>query len=216
MSTGQSAKQEILSRIREALPGDPEHVATSYAGLERLYRASGQSSRQESIELLLDRLVDYDTEILEVADESEISGAIAQVLLTAQEEHVLIPADFPAVLLPEGFRFTRDHHLNCEQIEEADAVVTTCEIAVANTGTIFIVHEGSQGRRVLTLLPDHHVCLVRRDQVVHTIPEAFRAVNHRLGKPVTTISGPSATSDIEMIRIRGVHGPRRLTVILYS
>jgi len=104
--------------------------------------------------------------------------------------------------------------LSTIQIEGVDAVLTTCEIAVASTGTIFLVHDGAQGRRVLTLLPDHHLCVVRRSQVVGMVPEAIRALGPRLGHVVTTISGPSATSDIEMTRIRGVHGPRRLTVIL--
>ncbi len=78
------------------------------------------------------------------------------------------------------------------------------------------MHEGAQGRRALTLLPDHHICLVRRDQVFELIPEALAAIAAKGALPITTISGPSATSDIEMTRIRGVHGPRRLTVILYG
>ena len=119
-----------------------------------------------------------------------------------------------AAWIPAGLDVRRDEGLSTAQIEGVDAVLTACEIAVASTGTIVLVHDGAQGRRVLTLLPDHHLCVVRRGQVVGTVPEAIRALGSRLGQAVTTISGPSATSDIEMTRIRGVHGPRRLTVIL--
>jgi L-lactate dehydrogenase complex protein LldG len=96
------------------------------------------------------------------------------------------------------------------------AVITTCEAAAASTGTIFLVHHGAQGRRAITLLPDHHICLLHRAQVYELIPQALAAISAHRAESITTISGPSATSDIEMTRIRGVHGPRRLTVILYG
>jgi L-lactate dehydrogenase complex protein LldG len=132
----------------------------------------------------------------------------------AGERSLLVAKELSAAWIPAGADVRRDEGLSTAQIEGVDAVLTACEIAVASTGTIFLVHDGAQGRRVLTLLPDHHVCVVRRSQVVGTVPEAIRALGARLGHAVTTISGPSATSDIEMTRIRGVHGPRRLTVIL--
>jgi len=95
-------------------------------------------------------------------------------------------------------------------------VLTTCEAAVASSGTIFLVHGGTQGRRSLTLLQDHHICIVRHDQVYGSIPEVLGSVLLQSTKPITSISGPSATSDIEMVRVRGVHGPRRLTILLYG
>ena len=216
MSETLSAREEILRRIREALPGEPVDPAGSHACVERAYHSSEGLSHEACLELFLDRLIDYDTEVLQVENETEIAGAIAEALRGADEDHVLVANEFPAAWIPSGFTFERDVPLNTAQIEAAEAVVTTCEVAVASTGTIFLVHAEAQARRVLTLLPDHHICVVRRDQVVGTVPEALSAVGARMAMPVTTISGPSATSDIEMTRIRGVHGPRRLTVVLYS
>jgi L-lactate dehydrogenase complex protein LldG len=216
MSETLSAREEILRRIREALPGEPVDPAGSHARVERAYRSGEGLSHEACLELFLDRLIDYDTEVLQVENDTEIAGAIAEALRGANEDHVLVANEFPAAWIPSGFTFERDLPLNTAQIEAAEAVVTTCEVAVASTGTIFLVHEGAQARRVLTLLPDHHICVVRRDQIVGTVPEALSAVGARMALPVTTISGPSATSDIEMTRIRGVHGPRSLTVVLYS
>jgi len=216
MSETLSARDEILRRIRTALPGEAVDPSASHARIGRAYRTDEGLSYEACLELFLDRLIDYDTEVLQVDDQAGIAGAIALALRNAGEDHVLVGEEFPAAWIPEGFAFEMDRGLTTEQIESAQAVVTTCEVAVASTGTIFLVHEGAQARRVLTLLPDHHVCIVRRDQVVGTVPEALQALGARMAMPVTTISGPSATSDIEMTRIRGVHGPRRLTVILYS
>jgi len=208
------AHEEILQRIRTALPGEAAGPEQSYARIARSYSSSDGLSHEACIEHFLERLVDYDTEILYAADEAEIAAAVAQAMQHAGERSLLVPKEFPVAWVPVGVDVRRDDGLSTAQIEGVDAVLTTCEIAVASTGTIFLVHDGTQGRRVLTLLPDHHLCVVRRSQVVGTVPEAIRALGPRLGQAVTTISGPSATSDIEMTRIRGVHGPRRLTVIL--
>jgi L-lactate dehydrogenase complex protein LldG len=116
--------------------------------------------------------------------------------------------------LPSDVPCSVDNALSISAIDDAEVVLTSCEVAVAATGTIFLVHEGAQGRRASTLLPDHHICVIREDQVYETVAEAFAVLNPDVKRPMTTISGPSATSDIEMTRIRGVHGPRRLTVIL--
>ena len=208
------AREEILERVRTALGAVAADPAQSYARIARDYRSSEGLAPEACIEHFLDRLVDYDAEILHTANEGEIAGAVAQAMQQAGERSLLVANTLPGTWIPEGFDVRRDDGLNTAQIEGVDAVLTTCEIAVASTGTIFLVHVGAQGPRVLTLLPDHHLCVVRRSQVVGTVPEAIRALGLRLGQAVTTISGPSATSDIEMTRIRGVHGPRRLTVIL--
>jgi L-lactate dehydrogenase complex protein LldG len=208
------AREEILGKIRTALPGEVADPAQSYARIAREYRSSEGMFAEACIEHFLDRLVDYDTEIFHAESEAEIAGAVRQAMQPAGERSLLVAKELPVEWIPEGLDVRRDENLSTAQIEGVDAVLTTCEIAVASTGTIFLVHDGAQGRRVLTLLPDHHLCVVRRSQVVGTVPEAIRALGPRLAQAVTTISGPSATSDIEMTRIRGVHGPRRLTVIL--
>lgn len=211
-----TAREEILSRIRTALPGDPLDPRGSHATIERAYERVGKLDKHRSMELFLDRLIDYDTEIVSVESEAEIAGGIADALANYDQQRVLAPAEFPAAWLPANIPVRLDHQLSTEEIDKAESIVTTCEVAVASTGTIFLVHGGSQGRRAITLLPDHHVCVVRRDQVVETVPEAFAAIAGVTTRPITTISGPSATADIEMTRIRGVHGPRRLTVVLYG
>jgi L-lactate dehydrogenase complex protein LldG len=211
-----AARERILGRIREALPGKVQDVQGSHASLARLYRRAGELTGDECVELLIDRLLDYDVEVLQVADESGIADAVADGLLAHGEHSVVAAASFPTSWLPEAMVVVRDTGLSTAELEAQTTVLTTCEVAVASTGTILLVHEGMQGRRAMTLLPDHHVCLVRRDQVVETLGEALMVMAPHARKPMTTISGPSATSDIEMTRIRGVHGPRRLTVILYG
>jgi len=211
-----TAREEILNRIRTALPGDPLDPAASHAAIERPYNRAGNLDAHATLELFIDRLLDYDTEIIHIEAEHELPAAIAQALTRANQQHLLAPADFPTVWLPTDPPVQLDHNLSTDEVDRAEAVLTTCEVAVASTGTIILVHGGAQGRRMITLLPDHHICVVRRNQVVELVPEALAAIASQSTHPITTISGPSATSDIEMTRIRGVHGPRRLTVILYG
>jgi len=211
-----TAREEILANIRNALEVQASDPAGSYARIVPTYNRIGKLDHEARLEFFIDRLVDYDTEIIQVTAEAELPGAIAEALQHANEDRALVAATFPTAWLPTSMIFKVDNNLPTSEIEGVPAVVTTCEAAVAATGTIVLVHEGAQARRVLTLLPDHHICLVRRDQVFELLPETLTAIAAKATKPITTISGPSATSDIEMTRIRGVHGPRRLTAILYG
>jgi L-lactate dehydrogenase complex protein LldG len=211
-----TAREDILARIHAALPEVAGNVAASHASISRLYKRAGALDASARLELFIDRLLDYDTEIIQIEGESELPSAIMQALQQAGHQRLLAAPEFPAARLPVGLSVELDRGLSTAEIDRAEAVLTTCEVAIASTGTIILVHGGAQGRRVITLLPDHHICLVRRDQVVELVPEALRVIASQSSLPITTISGPSATSDIEMTRIRGVHGPRRLTVILYG
>ena len=211
-----SAREEIFGRIHAALPEQPGDVAASYQSIPRLYNRTGSLDAQARLELFIDRLLDYDADIIQVQTDTELPAAIKQALEKNGHSRILAAEEFPAAWLPSGLALEIDRGLVTAEVDRAQAVLTTCEIAIASTGTIILIHGGAQGRRVLTLLPDHHVCLVRRNQVVEFVPEALQAISARSAGPITTISGPSATSDIEMTRIRGVHGPRRLTVILYG
>jgi L-lactate dehydrogenase complex protein LldG len=208
-----SAREEILARVRAALPA--EDLAASYAAIPRAYRRGGTLSEAECVELLKDRLLDYDAAIVEVPEEA-IASAVASALAAAGERQLLVPAAAPRAWWPQGVEVVVDAGTDADGIEGIPAVLTACEVAIAETGTIVLVHQGAQGRRVDTLLPDHHICVVRRGQVVETVPEGWGELNDAARQPITTISGPSATSDIEMTRIRGVHGPRRLTVLLVA
>jgi L-lactate dehydrogenase complex protein LldG len=211
-----TAREEILTKVRSALPVQASNPQVSRARIARRYSRTGKLDSEACLHLFIEGLVDYDTEILQVEDAVELASAIAEALGRAHEQSALVAPAFPASWLPAGFTFKTDIDLPISEIEGVEAVITTCEAAVALTGTIVMVHGGAQGRRILTLLPDHHICIVRRDQVFELLPEALHAIASSVSGLITTISGPSATADIEMTRIRGVHGPRRLTAILYG
>lgn len=208
-----TAREAILASIRAQLAHTPDLAATSSA---RAYRRFGSLDREACLDLFIDRLVDYDAAVLQVQGEDDLLKAIASAVQESGEQRVVVAAEFPGKWLPPGLEIVVDNSASIEEIDAAEAVITTCEVAVASTGTIILKHGGAQGRRAITLLPDHHICLVRRSQVFELIPEALAQLDATGTAPLTTISGPSATSDIEMTRIRGVHGPRRLTVVLYG
>lgn len=213
----ESARETILARVRSALA--PKIAPVAGRSVARGYRRSGSLDREARLDLFVDRLTDYDATILQVESETNLGEAIASLLQSSGENLVVVAAAFPREWLPPGLQLLIDDPATAggiSELERVEAVVTTCEIAVASTGTILLKHVGSQGRRAITLLPDHHICLVRRDQVVELLPEALAVLDPTGAAPITTVAGPSATSDIEMTRIRGVHGPRRLSVILYG
>ena len=211
-----NAREEILGRIRAALPGEPTSVKNSYISIARKYQKKGTLDREGCLELFVDRLLDYDSQVIRLKAESGIADAVAGVMKGAGEERLIVAGAMPREWCPSGVELIVDAGLTDEQVDRAQAVLTTCEVAIASTGTIVLMHGGAQGRRVASLLPDHHICIVRHEQVLELVPEAFRLLGTQDAKPITTISGPSATADIEMTRIRGVHGPRRLSVLLCS
>jgi L-lactate dehydrogenase complex protein LldG len=212
-----SAKEEILARIERAIadvgPRMPEGRAREYDALPRLYRTSGVLDEAARLDLFEDRLRDYNAVVYR-CDATEIAATVAKTL-TARAKHGLVTPDgLPAAWLPGGFTFTRDEGLSYDQLDHCEGVLTGCAVAIAFTGTIVLKHGPGEPRRALTLIPDYHLCVVRADQVVETVPEGIRRANEFRTSPLTTISGPSATSDIEMTRVKGVHGPRTLDVVL--
>lgn len=205
-----AAKAAILDRVRAAIGARREDPA-----IPREYRQSPSMPDAARIELLADRLHDYNAGVFYCA-ESDIAGAIAEALSARGKRRLGVPAGFPAAWLPEGFDFVRDEGLSHAEIDGCDGAVTSCEVAIAITGSIVLSHSAAAGRRALTLIPDYHLCIVRADQVVETVPEAIRALRGCRTRPITTIAGPSATADIEMTRVKGVHGPRTLDVIIVA
>jgi L-lactate dehydrogenase complex protein LldG len=202
------AREEILSRIREALePGERSVV------VPREYRTAGEHAPGSGalVELFTDRLVDYKAAVVPTAD-ADPAAAVAGVLAERGLRRVVAPDGVPAAWLA-GAEALREP-LTVADLDAADAVVTGCAAAVAETGTIVLDGGADQGRRALTLVPDVHVVVVRPEQVVQTVPEALARLDP--ARPLTMISGPSATSDIELDRVEGVHGPRTLVVVLPS
>jgi L-lactate dehydrogenase complex protein LldG len=207
-----SAKEEVLGRIRSALVGAAKANVPDDT-IDRSYRQHGSLSPEDRLLLFEDRLRDYGCEVV-ICGGDEISAVIAQILMRRNKRELIRPSGIPASWLPAGFSFPIDEDLSYHQLDESEGVVTGCALAIAETGTIVMRHSPAEGRRALSLIPDYHLCVVLASQVVESVVEGFREMNQFSRMPITTISGPSATSDIEMIRVQGVHGPRTLDVIL--
>jgi L-lactate dehydrogenase complex protein LldG len=208
-----SAREDILARIRAALKDSPE-----VPQVPREYRAASQLDEDALIHLLVDRLVDYKAQV-SVVDAGEVPARIAE-LLSAARSYVVPPgldAGWLAGLETEAGdgRSRTDSAaapLSVAELDGIDAVVTGSAVAVAETGTIILDGSPNQGRRAISLVPDHHICVVRVADIAGILPEALLRIDGT--RPLTMISGPSATSDIELERVEGVHGPRRLDVII--
>ena len=210
-----SAREEILARVRAATVPDSD-VDASYAALPRAYRrAHHDPSAVDIVGLFAERAADYRA-VVERVLPSELPGAVAGVL--AGVSRFVVPDGLPAEWLaelpgPVADRIVRDDPpLSARELDPIFGVVTGCAVAIAETGTIVLDHGPGQGRRALTLVPDFHLVVVRADQVAADIADAIARLDP--ARPHTLISGPSATSDIELIRVEGVHGPRNLHVLV--
>jgi L-lactate dehydrogenase complex protein LldG len=203
-----AARAEVLARIRAAL-GDGPHPAVE---APRDYRLVLDES-VDVVELFAERVADYRADVHRT-DEAGLAATIARALASRGAGSVVVPAGLPDAWLSASdvVRMTDDPPLTHAQLDGIDAVVTSCAVAIADTGTIVLDAGPGQGRRALSLLPDRHLCVVRTDQVVGDLPEALARLDPR--RPLTWISGPSATSDIELERVVGVHGPRNLDVVI--
>jgi L-lactate dehydrogenase complex protein LldG len=209
-----NARNEILARIQRSLAAVPRSSTDDHAAIARTYIQTGKLDPEAKLNLFEERLRDYIAETYRCVD-TQLPETIARAM-NASGRHRLLAADnILSEWLPSGpFEFSRDHDLTYDELDRSEGVLTTCAIAIALTGTIVLRHTVQSGRRALTLIPDYLLCIVRSEQVVETVPEAIRAIGAPGESPLTTISGPSATADIEMTRIKGVHGPRTLNVII--
>jgi L-lactate dehydrogenase complex protein LldG len=195
-----SAREEMLAGIRAAIG------AAAVPEIPRDYRRAGTS--EDPVGLFCERVSDYRASVHRVRDDAELNDALRE-LCTGR------------VIRAPGLEWdaTADSpDLTPQDLDAVDAALTGCALAVAETGTIVLDGSPACGRRALTLVPDHHICIVRADQVVAGMPDAIEALRDaaREGRPLTFVSGPSATSDIELQRVEGVHGPRRLDVVVVA
>ena len=194
-----TARDEILARVRGALEGaDRDPVA-----VPRGYRST--TTAKDLVSRFAERVADYKATVARCG-EADVAGCVDEALGAGRR-----------VIVPEGLRLevpsaTLDTGQSAVELDGFDAVVTEATVGIAETGTIVLTHGPGEGRRALTLVPDLHVCIVRADQVVASVPEAVAVLDP--ARPTTWISGPSATSDIELSRVEGVHGPRTLHVVL--
>ncbi|MFE0474164.1 lactate utilization protein C [Streptomyces sp. NPDC058947] len=206
-----NSRERILGRVRRALAdasADETPIVRDYL------REHGERTVARTVELLAENLADYRA-IVHRTDEDGLAGLIAALLEKRGSASVLVPPG-----LDEGWlaatgvtRVADGADTTPDELDRVDSVVTACAVAIAETGTIVLDGSPDQGRRRITLVPDHHVCVVRvPDQVVSSVPQGLERLDP--ARPLTWISGPSATSDIELDRVEGVHGPRTLEVVL--
>jgi len=215
--TAVSAREEVLANIRRAVGDNSSSCDAEYAAIGRDYRRSARLVTEDIIRLLEGRLRDYDAVVFRCGGD-EIAQTVAQAMASRGKSSLLRPADVPDAWLPMGLpaahKFPVVDGLSYEEIDRAEGVITGCVAAIAFTGTIILRHSEGDGRRALTLIPDYHLCIVHTNQVVETVPEGFARLKGMETMPITTVSGPSATADIEMNRVKGVHGPRFLDIVL--
>jgi L-lactate dehydrogenase complex protein LldG len=205
------AKDEILARIR-AIERTPP------APVERAYRHAGTLDAGARLERFAERVADYKAEVRVLAP-AEVPAATESALRERGAARVGIPAGLPAAWRPDALDLVDDGSLDPHELDKLDGVVTACTVAIAETGTIVLTAGPAEGRRALSLVPDLHVCVVERAQIVELVPEAMAALEElvvRERRPLTFVSGPSATSDIELSRVEGVHGPRTLVVLIVN
>jgi L-lactate dehydrogenase complex protein LldG len=200
------AREEILGRIRSA------HVAAADHQIRRDYVHTRELT--DPVALFVERVQDYKATVIRT-DPDNVAAAVAKSLVGARR--VVVPAGFKTSWQPGQIDIVGDEPvLSSEALDGVDAVLTSAVVGIAVTGTIVLDHTEGQGRRALTLVPDLHVCVITAQQIVGDVPEAIARLTSSVnaGHPLTWVSGPSATVDIELIRVHGVHGPRTLRVVL--
>jgi L-lactate dehydrogenase complex protein LldG len=203
------ARDVVLARIRDALRDRPAPVP-----VPRDYVRTTPED-VDIVELFAERVDDYRANVIPSTPD-DLAAAIAVALSTRGAHRIVVPAGVPPGWLTSADVevVTDDPPLSHQQLDAVDGVISGCAVGIAVTGTIVLDAGEAQGRRALTLLPDYHLCIVRADQIVGGVAEALERLDPR--RPLTWISGPSATSDIELKRVEGVHGPRTLDVIIVA
>jgi L-lactate dehydrogenase complex protein LldG len=211
-----NAREEVLARIADAHRVAPP-PNLRYEDISREYRTTSDSPAEMLTELLIDRLVDYRA-LVRQCSVDDLGATVAHALAERGADTVAAAAgldpswtsNLSVAVLTDGL--SEDDQLSVSELDGVDGVITSCAVAIAETGTLILDGSAGQGRRVITLIPDYHLCVVFVDQIVPDVPQALARLEAT--RPLTMISGPSATSDIELNRVEGAHGPRTLEVII--
>jgi L-lactate dehydrogenase complex protein LldG len=191
-----SARDEVLARVRRAQSGAIVEVPRHYV-----------TERAADVELFVERVSDYRADVHRTSDDA-LPGVLRDLLAGS----VVVPEGLPAEWITQITAEVRHEPLTSLELDRVDAVITGCAVGICETGTLVLDTGPGQGRRALSLVPDHHVLVVREGQLVSTVSQALARLDPT--RPLTWISGPSATSDIELQRVEGVHGPRRISVVV--
>ena len=217
-----SSREAILGRIRSALVDVPPVSAVEDVEVTWRYGLRPEGAAEDMLGLFVERVEDYRAVVDSVAV-GDVPARIAAVLVEHDVQSAVVPGGAPAqwreAVAAVGITVVDDDPvLSHAELDSTGAVITASRVGIAETGTIVLDHDTDQGRRALSLVPDLHVCVIRADQVVSDVPEAVVRLQASIDarQPLTWISGPSATSDIELSRVEGVHGPRPLHVLLVT
>jgi L-lactate dehydrogenase complex protein LldF len=210
-SDGRPARELVLARIRAAVAG-----AVPPGEQPRAYRTEDSRSREEVVALFAERVAEYRATVQRTDADAGVAALVAGICAEHGAERLGVASGAPAEWRPEGVELVEDEAFSAAELDTLDGALTGCAVAIAETGSFVLDGGPGQGRRALSLVPDLHVCVVRAEQVVGLVPEAVERLEEsvREGNPLTFVSGPSATSDIELNRVEGVHGPRILHVLL--
>jgi L-lactate dehydrogenase complex protein LldG len=210
------ARAQILARVRAALLDVPAGERPEDVPVSRAYRHAGDRDPAVLRDRLRRRLEEYGADVT-LAEPAGVAAVAGELCRSLGLRRVAFPPQLDAAWLPPGVELVADESLDVRALDGVDAALSGCAVAIAQTGTIILDGGERCGRRALTLVPDHHICVVGEEQVVDLVPEAFARLGTAIAArraPITLISGPSATSDIELSRVVGVHGPRHLHVIV--
>lgn len=202
-----SGRDQILRAVCEAIGVRDTPEGAPDQPLIRSYNHHADAG----LDLFIDRLHHYEA-ATHVVTEPELAATIQATCANRGVSRIVVPAGIPADWVGGLEPLTDDPPLTPAQLDAADGVISTCAVAIAQTGTVVLDGTSGMGRRALSLVPDYHLCIVRDEQIVGSVPEAIAVLEPT--RPLTFISGPSATVDIELVRIGGVHGPRTLEVII--
>ncbi|MEU3481821.1 LUD domain-containing protein [Streptomyces sp. NPDC033753] len=206
-----SSRVTVLARIRAALADVPAEERPEDVPTPRAYRRSHVEPGQDAVTLFADRVADYRANVIRT-DEAGLPQVLAAALGGRGARNLAVPRGFPAAMLPTGAWQWHAEPLDVPELDALDGAITPAAAAITITGTIALDTGPGQGRRALTLVPDYHLCVVRAEQIAEDLPGALARLDPR--HPLTFVSGPSATSDIELDRVEGVHGPRTLDVVI--
>lgn len=213
-----SDRDVVLARIRSALSDVPVSGPANDVEIARTYRRAAGLSGEELVGLFAERVAEYQATVRRCMS-GDVGAAVADACRRRGVERLVVPPGIEPSWIPAGLEVFDDAGMTKNDLVASDGVVTGCRLAIAETGTIVLDGGSDQGRRALSLVPDYHLCVVRADQIVGTVPEAIASLEADMRaapRNLTFISGPSATSDIEFRRVEGVHGPRTLEVLLIT